>query len=127
MKNKFILKIGIFIAILLLCSSIAITSEEKGHSEEHTEHANHSDHEEEHEGHKLHKEHDAHEDHKGHNVHQGHGDSAGHGAHGGHGEESWWRFPGWQLIFAAIACLYFALVLAYLPMLVAKDGEGGHH
>jgi hypothetical protein len=44
-----------------------------------------------------------------------------------HGEESWWRFSGWQIVFAVIGCLYFVLVLAWLPKLVAKKGVGGGH
>jgi hypothetical protein len=65
----------------------------------------------------------------------GHGEEAAHGGgHGeegengeGHGAESWWRFTGWQVVFAGIGCLYFALVLAWLPLLVAKKGHGGGH
>lgn len=71
---------------------------------------------------------------KGHvEVHEKHGQTEGTAVHGeqghagGHGNESWWRFPGWQMVFAAISCLYFGLVLAYLPLLVAKEGSGGHH
>ncbi len=55
---------------------------------------------------------------------EGHVEEAAHGAeaHGeeGHGEESWWRFPGWQIVFAVIGCFYFMLVLAWLPLLVAR-------
>ena len=45
----------------------------------------------------------------------------------GYGEESWWRFPGWQIVFAGIASFYFAMVLAWLPLLVAKKGKGEAH
>lgn len=73
---------------------------------------------------------------------EGHVEEAVHGeegrveeaAHGGeangeegHGEESWWRFPGWQIVFAVIGCVYFALALAWLPMLVARKTKGEVH
>jgi hypothetical protein len=62
---------------------------------------------------------------------EAHGEEAAHGsgAHGeeAHGEESWWRFPGWQIVFAGIGCLYFALVLAWLPLLVARKTKGEAH
>ncbi len=45
----------------------------------------------------------------------------------GHGEKSWWRFPGWQMVFAVIGCLYFALVLVWLPLLVARKSKGEVH
>ncbi len=55
-----------------------------------------------------------------------HGDEVAHGA-GGHGEKSWWRFSGWKIVFAGIASFYFVLVLAWLPLLVAKKSKGGVH
>ncbi|MEE8403491.1 MAG: hypothetical protein V3R93_07030 [Candidatus Hydrothermarchaeaceae archaeon] len=50
-------------------------------------------------------------------------------AHGeeGNGEESWWRFSGWQIVFAVIGCFYFMLVLAWLPLLVARKTKGEVH
>ncbi len=60
-----------------------------------------------------------------------HGEEAAHEAeaHGEeeHGEESWWRFPGWQIVFAGIGCFYFMLVLAWLPLLVARKNKGVVH
>ncbi len=78
---------------------------------------------------------------------EGHGEEAVHGpgAHGeeghveeaahspeaheaeAHGEESWWRFSGWQIVFAVIGCFYFMLVLAWLPLLVARGTKGEVH
>ncbi len=62
---------------------------------------------------------------------EGHVEEAAHEgeAHGeqAHGEESWWRFPGWQIVFAVIGCVYFALALAWLPMLVARKTKGEVH
>jgi hypothetical protein len=57
---------------------------------------------------------------------EGHGEEAAHGEEA-HGEESWWRFPGWQIVFAVIGCFYFALVLAWLPLLVARGTKGEVH
>lgn len=57
---------------------------------------------------------------------EGHGEEAAHKAEA-HGKESWWRFPGWQIVFAGIASFYFALVLAWLPLLVAKKDKGEAH
>ena len=57
---------------------------------------------------------------------EGHGEETAHKAEG-YGEESWWRFPGWQILFAGIASFYFAMVLAWLPLLVAKKGKGEAH
>ena len=57
---------------------------------------------------------------------EGHGEEAAHEAEG-HGEESWWRFPAWQIVFAGIASFYFILVLAWLPLLVAKKSKGEAH
>jgi hypothetical protein len=54
------------------------------------------------------------------------GEEAAHGEEA-HGEESWWRFPGWQIVFAVIGCFYFALVLAWLPLLVARGRKGEVH
>jgi hypothetical protein len=38
----------------------------------------------------------------------GHGEEGEHGGeHGeGHGAESWWRFPGWKIVFACLGCLW---------------------
>lgn len=68
---------------------------------------------------------EAHREKDGHGA-EGHGEEATHEAEG-HGEESWWRFPGWQIVFAGIASFYFAMVLAWLPLLVAKKGKGEAH
>lgn len=113
MKNRFLLSIVVIIAMFLYSGSF-VTASEDGHSDSHQTAAE--------------------DEHGGHGKQAGHAEPA-HGAsenkehgeeHGGGHGESWWRFPGWQLIFAAIACFYFAQALIWLPKLVAKE-EGGHH
>ncbi|MDP1808082.1 MAG: hypothetical protein Q8L35_00910 [Actinomycetota bacterium] len=36
-----------------------------------------------------------------------------------------WMFPGWQTLFAALAVGYYALMLKFLPKIMAKE-EGRH-
>ena len=47
------------------------------------------------------------------------------GAAGAEEFKPWWMFPGWQTFFAALAVGYYALMLTFLPKVMAK--EEGHH
>lgn len=79
------------------------------------------------ETHSSDEETDGHRQKEVHGVEEPHESAEGHQEAEGHGEESWWRFPGWQIVFAGIASFYFAMVLAWLPLLVAKKGKGEAH
>lgn len=38
------------------------------------------------------------------------------------------NFPGWQIPFAIVATIYYALALKILPLIIEKKSEsGGHH
>lgn len=46
-----------------------------------------------------------------------------------HGEvesEPWWRIPGFEAVFAVLACIYFILALRWLPYLIAKKAGERH-
>jgi len=47
------------------------------------------------------------------------------GAAGATEFKPWWMFPGWQTLFAALAVGYYALMVTFLPKIMAK--EEGHH
>ncbi len=45
----------------------------------------------------------------------------GHGV--GHGEP-WWRFTGWEVVFAVLATVFFLFLTRWLP-LILEDKSGG--
>ncbi len=46
---------------------------------------------------------------------------------GAHGEEFWWKFPGWEVVFAVLSCIYFLTVITLLPKAIQlKTGRRDH-
>ncbi len=58
-----------------------------------------------------------------------HGEEAAHEEeHGGeHAAEPWWKFPGWEAVFAVLACIYFLLAIRGLPIFIEDKSVGGGH
>ncbi len=46
----------------------------------------------------------------------------GHGV--GHVEEPWWKFTGWEAVFAVLATVFFLLLIRWLPVIL-EDRSGG--
>ena len=46
----------------------------------------------------------------------------GHGV--GHVEEPWWKFTGWEVVFAVLATVFFLLLTRWLPVIL-EDKSGG--
>ncbi len=46
----------------------------------------------------------------------------GHGV--GHVEEPWWRFTGWEVVFAVLATVFFLFLTRWLPVIL-EDRSGG--
>ncbi|MFQ5975060.1 MAG: hypothetical protein ACE5J5_01915 [Candidatus Hydrothermarchaeales archaeon] len=42
-------------------------------------------------------------------------------------EEPWWRFPGWEAVFAVLACIYLLLAIRWLPIFLEDKSAGGGH
>lgn len=59
----------------------------------------------------------------------GHGEAKGEEGEGaGHEGSLPLNFPGWQIPFAIVATIYYALALKILPLIIEKkSGSGGHH
>lgn len=60
----------------------------------------------------------------------GHGEAKGKEGEEGAGHEGGLpiNFPGWQIPFAIVATIYYALALKILPLIIEKKSEsGGHH
>lgn len=46
-----------------------------------------------------------------------------------HGEvesKPWWKIPGFEAVFAVLACIYFILALRWLPYLIEKKAGEKH-
>ncbi len=39
-------------------------------------------------------------------------------------EEPWWRFTGWEVVFAVLATVFFLLLTRWLPVIL-EDKSGG--
>lgn len=37
-------------------------------------------------------------------------------------EKPWWKFPGFEAVFAMLGCIYYILMLKVLPLLIQKKG-----
>lgn len=37
-------------------------------------------------------------------------------------EKPWWKFPGFEAVFAIIGCIFYILMLKVLPHLIQKKG-----
>ncbi len=64
---------------------------------------------------------------EGHGVEAGEHAAEGHEAEGhgvGHVEEPWWRFTGWEVVFAVLATVFFLFLTRWLP-LILEDKSGG--
>ncbi len=57
-----------------------------------------------------------------HVVIEGHGVVEDHGV--GHVEEPWWKFTGWEAVFAVLATVFFLLLTRWLPVIL-EDKSGG--
>jgi len=61
-----------------------------------------------------------------HDVVEGHGVGEDHVEdHGvGHVEAPWWKFTGWEAVFAVLATVFFLLLTRWLPVIL-EDKSGG--
>ncbi len=41
-----------------------------------------------------------------------------------HVEEPWWKFTGWEVVFAVLATVFFLLLTRWLPVIL-EDKSGG--
>ncbi len=49
-------------------------------------------------------------------------EAEGHGVE--HVEEPWWKFTGWEVVFAVLATVFFLLLIRWLPVIL-EDKSGG--
>lgn len=60
-------------------------------------------------------------------AHLDDGHETEHGDEGVHGEDFWWKFPGWEIVFAVLSCIYFLTVITLLPKAIQlKTGRREH-
>ncbi len=65
------------------------------------------------------------EEHTGEAAHDNGGEHATEHEAAEHHPEPWWRFTGWEAVFAALSSALFLITLRWLPLILEdKTGEG---